>query len=72
MGTRPHAISSSGLRFLLRLLSVVAALFVLSVSGSASAATNAAVPMCGDHNESISAPPIFRASEDPRQSLNGR
>ena len=63
MGIRPHAISSSGLRLLLRLLSVVAALFVLSVSGRASAATNAAVPMCGNHNESIAAPPIFRASE---------
>jgi hypothetical protein len=63
MGIRPHAISSSGLRLLLRLLSVVAALFVLSVSGRAAAATNAAVPMCGNHNESIAAPPIFRASE---------
>jgi hypothetical protein len=63
MGIRPHAISSSGLRLLLRLLSVVAALFVLSLSGRASAATNAAVPMCGEHNESIAAPPIFRASE---------
>ena len=48
---------------LLRLLSVVAALFVLSISGRAAAATNAAVPMCGDHNESIAAPPIFRATE---------
>ena len=63
MGDRPRSVRSSGLRLLLRLLSVVAALFVLSVSGRASAATtNAAVPMCGDHNESIAAPPIFRGA----------
>jgi hypothetical protein len=47
------------------MLSVVAALFVLSVSGRAAAATgqlpsDAAVPMCGEHNDSIEAPPIFR------------
>jgi hypothetical protein len=49
---------------LVRLVSVVAALFVLSVSGRAAAAmANAAVGMCGDHNESIAAPPIFRATE---------
>ncbi len=61
MGDRTRSLRSSGLRLLLRLLSVVAALFVLSVSGRASAATtNAAVPMCGDHNESVAAPPIFR------------
>ncbi len=55
---------SSGLRLLLRLLSVLAALVVLSVSsrGSASVGSNA-VPMCGDHNESIAAPPIFRAHD---------
>jgi hypothetical protein len=53
---------SSGLRLLVRLLSVVAALVVLSLSGRASAATSA-VPMCGDRNESIAAPPIFRAHE---------
>jgi len=66
MGDRSHSPSSSGLRLLLRLLSVVAALLVLSVSARASAATRPAgdqpVPMCGDHNESIAAPPIFRAS----------
>ena len=60
MGDRTRSIRSSGLRLLLRLLSVVAALFVLSVSGRAAAATNTAVPMCGDHNESVAAPPIFR------------
>ncbi len=60
MGDRTCSFRSSGLRLLLRLLSVVAALFVLSVSGRAVAAPNAPVPMCGDHNESIAAPPIFR------------
>jgi len=65
MGSHPRSLSSSGLRLLLRLLSVVAALFVLSVSGRAAAATgqlpsDAAVPMCGEHNDSIEAPPIFR------------
>jgi hypothetical protein len=67
MGDRTHSLRSSGLRLLLRLLSVVAALVVLSVSGRASAATrlptDLPVPMCGDHNESIAAPPIFRATE---------
>lgn len=66
MGDRTRSFRSSGLRLLLRLLSVVAALFVLSVSNRASAATRLGdlpVPMCGDHNESIAAPPIFRASE---------
>jgi|GEM_PF-4108756 len=64
MGDRSRFHSSSGLRLLVRLVSVVAALFVLSVSGRAVAATaNAAVGMCGDHNESIAAPPIFRATE---------
>lgn len=54
---------SFGLRLLLRLVSVVAALVVLSVSGRASAASspNPIVPMCGERNESIAAPPIFRA-----------
>jgi len=64
MGDRSRSHSSSGLRLLVRLVSVVAALFVLSVSGRAAAATaNAAVGMCGDRNESIAAPPIFRATE---------
>jgi hypothetical protein len=56
---------SSGLRLLLRLVSVVAALFVLSVSGRASAASspNPVVPMCGERNESVAAPPIFRAHD---------
>ena len=62
MGDRTPSFRSSGLRLLLRLLSVVAALSVLSVSGRASAATNAPVPMCGDHNESVAAPPIFRGA----------
>ena len=62
MGDRTRSLRSSGLRLLLRLLSVVAALFVLSVSSQASAATNVPVPMCGDHNESVAAPPIFRGA----------
>jgi len=53
---------------LLRLVSVLAALCVLSVSGRAAAAgrlhTDKPVPMCGDHNESIAAPPSFRSSHD--------
>jgi hypothetical protein len=60
MGDRSRTIPRSGLRFLLRLLSVVAALFVLSLSERAAAAM-LAVPMCGEHGESIAAPPIFRA-----------
>ena len=68
MGDRSRSFRSSGLRLLVRLVSVVAALFVLSVSGRAAAAPatvnlNAAVGMCGEHNESIAAPPIFRATE---------
>ena len=64
MGDRSRSHSSSGLRLLVRLVSVVAALFVLSVSGRAAAAmANTAVGMCGEHNESIAAPPIFRATE---------
>lgn len=62
MGDRTRSLRSSGLRLLLRLLSIVAALFVLSVSGRAAAASNAPVPMCGDHNESVAAPPIFRGA----------
>src|SRR5258705_2935835 len=64
MGNRSHFRRSSGLRFLLRLLSVLAALCVLSVSGRASAAPSNAVPMCGEHNESVAAPPLFRLSDD--------
>ena len=63
MGDRSRTFSSSGLRLLLRLVSVVAALFVLSVSGRAAAAGLPAVPMCGEHNESVAAPPIFRAAD---------
>jgi hypothetical protein len=60
-----HSLSSSGLHFLHRLLSVLAALVVLSLSARATAATNPnpVVPMCGDRNESVAAPPIFRARE---------
>src|SRR4051794_6325284 len=64
MGDRSYSPRSSGLRLLVRLVSVVAALFVLSVTGRASAAANLAVPMCGDHNESVAAPPIFRGAND--------
>jgi hypothetical protein len=61
------SLRSSGLRLLVRLVSVVAALVVLSVSGRASAASAVgSVPMCGDHNESVAAPPIFRAHEPGR------
>jgi len=63
MGARSSS-SSSGLRLLTRLVSVVAALFVLSVTGRASATVNLAVPMCGEHNESVAAPPIFRGKID--------
>jgi hypothetical protein len=63
MGDRSRFLSSSGLRFLLRLLSVVAALVVLSISSRASATPLPAVPMCGEHNESIAAPPIFRGAD---------
>lgn len=61
MGDRSRSFGSFELRLLVRLLSVVAALAVLCASRQASAATQAAIPMCGDHNESIAAPPIFRA-----------
>lgn len=62
--SRPQ-LRSSGLRLLVRLVSVVAALVVLSVSGRAAAAPHPSllVPMCGDRNESITAPPIFRAQD---------
>lgn len=64
MGNRPHS-SSSGLRLLIRLLSAVAMLTVLCVSHRASAAPlTGLVPMCGERNESIGAPPIFRALGD--------
>jgi hypothetical protein len=64
MGDRPSS-SSSGLRLLLRLLSAVAMLMVLCVSGRAAAAPlTGSVPMCGEHNESVAAPPIFRALDD--------
>ena len=65
MGDVPRSTSSSGLRLLLRLLSFVAMLAVLCISGRAAAApVTTGVPMCGDHNESIAAPPIFRAFDD--------
>jgi hypothetical protein len=60
MGDRPRTSRSSGLRLLLRMLSLVLALLVLCVTGRATAATSA-VPMCGERNESVAAPPIFRA-----------
>jgi hypothetical protein len=64
MGNRSHS-SSSGLRFLVRLLSAVAMLTVLCVSGRAAATPlSGTVPMCGEHNESVAAPPIFRALDD--------
>ncbi|HYQ16575.1 MAG TPA: hypothetical protein VEQ58_12480 [Polyangiaceae bacterium] len=64
MGDRTHS-SSSGLRLLVRLLSAVAMLTVLCVSGRAAASPlTGAVPMCGEHNESVAAPPIFVAQGD--------
>lgn len=63
MGEVPR--SSAGFRLLLRLLSTVAALCVLSLSGRAQATPlTGTAPMCGEHNESVAAPPIFRASDD--------
>src|ERR1041384_5519909 len=59
MGDRSFSRRSTGLQLLVRLISVVAALLVLCLTGRASAATPV-VPMCGEHNESIAAPPIFR------------
>jgi hypothetical protein len=61
MGNRRRSPRSSGLRFLIRLASVVAALTVLSMTSPASAAPSLAVPMCGERGESIAAPAIFRA-----------
>ena len=61
MGDRSSSTRSSGLRFLVRLASLVAALLVLCVSGRASAST--VVPMCGERGESVAAPPIFRAHD---------
>jgi hypothetical protein len=61
MGDRSFSSSSSGLRFLVRLASLVAALLVLCVSGQASASP--VVPMCGERGESVDAPPIFRAHD---------
>ena len=64
MGDRPHY-RSSGLHLLVRLLSAVAMLTVLCVSGRAAATPlTGTVPMCGEHNESVAAPPIFRALDD--------
>ena len=59
MGEPARISRSSGLRLLLRLASLLAALCVLCVSGRATAASMP-VPMCGERNESIAAPPIFR------------
>jgi len=39
----------------------MAALLVLSWSERASAAARPSIPMCGERNESVAAPPIFRA-----------
>ena len=63
MGDRSRFLSSSGLRLLVRLASVVAALVVLSISSRASASPLPAVPMCGERNESVAAPPIFRGAD---------
>jgi hypothetical protein len=63
MGHSSRLHRSSGLLLLSRLASLVAALAVLCVTSSASAAPNPAVPMCGERGESIVAPPIFRAYE---------
>ena len=63
MGDPSRSHRSSGLCALLRLASLVAALAVLCVSGRAAAAPSPVAPMCGERNESIAAPPIFRAHE---------
>ncbi|MDF3064537.1 MAG: hypothetical protein K0R38_138 [Polyangiaceae bacterium] len=63
MGDVSCSVSSSGLRLLLRLVSVVAALVVLCVTQEASAAM-VAVGMCSERAETIEAPPIFRAVGD--------
>jgi hypothetical protein len=59
MATKPPL--SRPLRALLRLLSLAAAALVLGVSVPAAAADTRAVPMCGEHNESVAAPPTFRS-----------
>lgn len=64
MGDISRSASSSGLRLLVRLVSVVAALVVLSVTQRASAATLVVAGMCGERGETIAAPPIFRAVND--------
>ncbi len=63
MGDVSRSVRSPGLRLLLRLVSVVAALVVLSVAQEASAAM-VAVGMCGERGVTIEAPPIFRAVND--------
>jgi hypothetical protein len=63
MGEFPPRLRSSGLRFLIRLVSVVAALFVLAVTGRASAAPTP-VGMCGERNESVEAPLFLRIIDD--------
>lgn len=63
MGDRSHFHSSTGLRLLARLVSLLAALLVLSLSGRAMAAGPTTVPMCGERNESVAAPPIFWAHD---------
>jgi hypothetical protein len=63
MGDVSRFVSSSGLRILLRLVSVVAALAVLTVTQRASAAM-VAVGMCGERAQTIEAPPVFRAVND--------
>jgi hypothetical protein len=63
MGKSPHIHRSPSLLLLSRLASLVAALAVLCVTSSASAAPSFAVPMCGERAESIAAPPIFGAYE---------
>lgn len=63
MGPVPRSSCSSGLRLLLHLVSVVAALVVLCITQRASAAM-VAVGMCGERGETIEAPPIFRAVND--------
>lgn len=63
MGDVSRSVSSSGLRLLLRLVSVAAALVVLCVAQKASAAM-VAVGMCGERGVTIEAPPVFRAVAD--------
>lgn len=70
MGDVSRSVSSSGLRLLVRLVSVVAALVVLCVTQRASAAM-VAVGMCGERGETIEAPPIFRAVNDDGSITEG-